>query len=123
VIPELSFVAFQATFAAITCALIVGAFAERIKFSAVLLFCALWFTFSYLPIAHMVWYWDGPDAITDAKTLRPSRPPAAGCGPRARWTSRAAPWCTSTPVSPAWWAPTWSASASATARNRSRRTA
>jgi Amt family ammonium transporter len=69
VIPELSFVAFQATFAAITCALIVGAFAERIKFSAVLLFCAIWFTFSYLPIAHMVWYWDGPDAITDAKSL------------------------------------------------------
>jgi ammonium transporter, Amt family len=69
VIPELSFVTFQATFAAITCALIVGAFAERIKFSAVLLFCTLWFTFSYLPMAHMVWYWDGPDAITDAKTL------------------------------------------------------
>ena len=69
VIPELSFFTFQATFAAITCALIVGSFAERIKFSAVLLFCALWFTFSYLPIAHMVWYWDGPDAITDAKTL------------------------------------------------------
>jgi Amt family ammonium transporter len=69
VIPELSFVAFQATFAAITCCLIVGSFAERIKFSAVLLFCAIWFTFSYLPIAHMVWYWDGPDAITDEKTL------------------------------------------------------
>jgi len=69
VIPELSFVAFQATFAAITCALIVGAFAERIKFSAVLLFCAIWFTFSYLPIAHMVWYWDGPDAISDAASL------------------------------------------------------
>jgi len=69
VIPELSFVAFQATFAAITCCLIVGSFAERMKFSAVLLFCALWFTFSYLPIAHMVWYWDGPDAITDEKTL------------------------------------------------------
>ncbi|WP_332825529.1 ammonium transporter, partial [Ramlibacter sp.] len=69
VIPELTFVAFQATFAAITCALIVGAFAERIKFSAVLLFCAIWFTFAYLPIAHMVWYWDGPDAITDAKSL------------------------------------------------------
>ncbi len=69
VIPELSFVAFQATFAAITCCLIVGSFAERVKFSAVLLFCALWFTFSYLPIAHMVWYWDGPDAITDAKSL------------------------------------------------------
>ncbi|MBK6005513.1 ammonium transporter [Ramlibacter ginsenosidimutans] len=69
VIPELTYMAFQATFAAITCTLIVGAFAERIKFSAVLLFCAIWFTFSYLPIAHMVWYWDGPDAITDAKSL------------------------------------------------------
>lgn len=69
VIPELTFVAFQATFAAITCALIVGAFAERIKFSAVLAFCAIWFTFSYLPVAHMVWYWDGPDAISDAASL------------------------------------------------------
>ncbi len=69
VIPELTFIAFQATFAAITCALIVGSFAERMKFSAVLLFCALWFTFSYLPVAHMVWYWDGPDAIADAATL------------------------------------------------------
>jgi len=69
VIPELSFIAFQATFAAITCALIVGSFAERIKFSAVLLFCVIWFTFCYLPIAHMVWYWDGPDAITDAAAL------------------------------------------------------
>ena len=68
-IPEIVFAAFQLTFAAITCGLIVGAFAERVKFSAVLLFCALWFTFSYLPVAHMVWYWDGPDAITDAKTL------------------------------------------------------
>ena len=64
VIPEIVFVAFQATFAAITCGLIVGAFAERIKFSAVLLFMTLWFTFSYLPIAHMVWYWMGPDAYT-----------------------------------------------------------
>ena len=69
VIPELTFASFQATFAAITCTLIVGAFAERARFSAVLLFCALWFTFSYLPIAHMVWYWDGPDAITNAETL------------------------------------------------------
>jgi ammonium transporter, Amt family len=68
-IPEYIFIAFQCTFAAITPALIIGAFAERIKFSAVLLFCVIWFTFSYLPIAHMVWYWDGPDAITDAKTL------------------------------------------------------
>jgi Amt family ammonium transporter len=62
VIPEIVFVVFQATFAAITCGLIVGAFAERIKFSAVLLFMAIWFTFSYTPIAHMVWYWMGPDA-------------------------------------------------------------
>jgi Amt family ammonium transporter len=65
-IPEYVFAAFQATFAAITCTLIVGAFAERVRFSAVLLFCVLWFTFSYMPVAHMVWYWDGPDAITDA---------------------------------------------------------
>jgi len=69
VIPELTFVAFQATFAAITCSLIVGSFAERIKFSAVLLFVVIWFTFCYLPIAHMVWYWDGPDAISDAASL------------------------------------------------------
>jgi ammonium transporter, Amt family len=68
-IPELTFVAFQGTFAAITTALIVGAFAERIKFSAVLLFGVIWFTFSYLPVAHMVWFWDGPDAITDQKSL------------------------------------------------------
>ena len=54
-IPEYIFIAFQCTFAGITCALIVGSFAERIKFAAVLLFCALWFTFSYIPIAHMVW--------------------------------------------------------------------
>jgi Amt family ammonium transporter len=65
-IPELLFLAFQATFAAITCCLIVGAFAERMKFSAVLLFMALWFTFSYTPIAHMVWFWAGPDAYTAA---------------------------------------------------------
>jgi Amt family ammonium transporter len=65
-IPEYIYVAFQLTFAAITPALIVGAFAERMKFSAVLLFIILWFTFSYLPMAHMVWYWAGPDAYTDA---------------------------------------------------------
>ena len=64
VLPEFIFVAFQATFAAITVCLIIGSFAERMKFSAVLLFSALWFTFSYLPIAHMVWYWAGPDAFT-----------------------------------------------------------
>ncbi len=66
VIPELVYVFFQATFAAITPALILGAFAERMKFSAVLAFIALWFTFAYLPMAHMVWYWAGPDAYTDA---------------------------------------------------------
>ena len=54
-IPEYVFVAFQSTFAAITVALIVGAFAERIKFAAVMLFAVLWFTFSYVPMAHMVW--------------------------------------------------------------------
>ncbi|MBC7454700.1 MAG: ammonium transporter [Massilia sp.] len=69
VIPEFIFVAFQGTFAAITCALIVGAFAERVKFTAVLAFVVLWFTFGYLPIAHMVWFWTGPDAIKDAATL------------------------------------------------------
>jgi Amt family ammonium transporter len=69
VIPELLFVVFQATFAAITVALIVGSFAERAKFSAVLVFAVLWFTFAYLPIAHMVWFWPGPDGIKDAATL------------------------------------------------------
>jgi len=66
-IPEYLYFAFQATFAAITVGLIVGSFAERAKFSAVLLFAVLWFTFAYLPIAHMVWFWPGPDAFTDAK--------------------------------------------------------
>jgi len=75
VLPELLYLAFQATFAAITCCLIVGAFAERMKFSAVLLFMVLWFTFSYAPIAHMVWFWPGPDAFTakdvvDAQTAK-----------------------------------------------------
>jgi Amt family ammonium transporter len=74
-IPEIVFAVFQATFAGITCALIVGAFAERVKFSAVLLFMVLWFTFSYLPIAHMVWFWMGPDAyaskdVADAMTAK-----------------------------------------------------
>ena len=69
VIPEYLYVVFQATFAAITVALIVGAFAERMKFSAVLVFAVLWFTFAYLPIAHMVWFWPGPDGIKDAATL------------------------------------------------------
>ena len=64
VIPEYIYMVFQLTFAVITPALIIGAFAERMKFSAILLFMVLWFTFSYLPIAHMVWFWQGPDAYT-----------------------------------------------------------
>ncbi|MFZ5758041.1 MAG: ammonium transporter [Thermodesulfobacteriota bacterium] len=67
VIPEYVYIFFQATFAAITPALILGAFAERMKFSAMLAFIVLWFTFSYLPAAHMVWFWAGPDAYTDAE--------------------------------------------------------
>ena len=66
VISEFTYVVFQGAFAAITCGLIVGAFAERAKFSAILAFMVLWFTFSYLPMAHMVWYWAGPDAYLDA---------------------------------------------------------
>ena len=69
VIPEIVFAAFQATFAGITCCLIVGAFAERIKFSAVLAFMVIWFTFSYLPMAHMVWFWMGPDAYTGKEVV------------------------------------------------------
>jgi len=65
-IPEYAYIAFQLTFAAITPALIIGAFAERVKFSAILLFILIWFTCAYLPLAHMVWYWAGPDAYTDA---------------------------------------------------------
>src|SRR5438067_1999346 len=69
VLPELVYVAFQATFAAITCCLILGAIAERAKFSAVLVFIVLWFTFSYAPVAHSVWYWAGPDAYTSAEVV------------------------------------------------------
>jgi Amt family ammonium transporter len=66
---ELVFVAFQATFAAITGCLILGSIVERAKFSAVLLFLVLWFTFAYCPISHMVWFWPGPDAYTSAKVI------------------------------------------------------
>ncbi len=69
VIPEIVFSAFQATFAGITCALIVGAFAERAKFAGVLLFMVLWFTFSYIPVAHMVWFWMGPDAYASKEVV------------------------------------------------------
>lgn len=75
---EFIYVAFQGAFAAITVALILGAFAERIKFSAVLLFSVLWFTFSYLPVCHMVWYWAGPDAYTSPEA-------GAAAGATAGW--------------------------------------
>ncbi len=65
-VPEYAYAFFQMTFAAITSALIVGSFAERVKFSAVMTFMALWLTFVYCPIAHMVWYWPGPDALSNA---------------------------------------------------------
>ncbi len=67
VVSEYIYVAFQGAFAAITCALIVGAFAERVRFSAILLFMILWFTFAYLPISHIVWYWAGPDGYVSAE--------------------------------------------------------
>jgi Amt family ammonium transporter len=84
-IPEYIFIAFQATFAGITCALICGSIAERMKFAAVLLFCVLWFSFAYLPVAHMVW---GAGVI---------------CSTKARSTLPVARWCTSTRVWRAWW--------------------
>ena len=61
-VPELAFVIFQMAFACIASALIVGATAERLKFSAVILFVVIWFCFSYIPMAHMVWWWGGPSA-------------------------------------------------------------
>jgi Amt family ammonium transporter len=67
-LPELVFVVFQMTFAAITPALIVGAFAERIKFSSLMIFTVLWSLLVYYPVAHMVWYWAGPDFLADAPT-------------------------------------------------------
>jgi Amt family ammonium transporter len=66
VIPELTFVAFQMSFACITAALIVGAIAERVKFSSLMVFITLWLIIVYFPMAHMVWYWDGPDALVAA---------------------------------------------------------
>jgi Amt family ammonium transporter len=85
VIPELAYMVFQMTFAMITPALIVGAFAERIKFSAVLLFVLLWVTVIYFPIAHMVWYWAGPDAIGDAaKALAAATDDAAKAAAQAK---------------------------------------
>ncbi|WP_242125758.1 ammonium transporter [Sphingobium sp. Sx8-8] len=67
-LPELVYVVFQMTFAMITPALIVGAFAERVKFSSLIVFVVLWSTVVYYPIAHMVWYWAGPDFLADTPT-------------------------------------------------------
>jgi Amt family ammonium transporter len=100
-ISEFTFVIFQGAFAAITCGLIVGAFAERAKFSAILVFMVLWFTFSYLPMAHMVWYWAGPDAYTDAAAAEAAGRPQASCSRRVRSTSLAVRSCISTPLWPA----------------------
>jgi Amt family ammonium transporter len=69
VIPEFVFFVFQGAFACITCALIVGAFAERVKFAGVLVFTVFWFTFAYTPMAHMVWFFPGPDAFTSADAV------------------------------------------------------
>jgi Amt family ammonium transporter len=66
---EIVFVAFQATFAAITCCLILGSLVERVRFAAVLIFVAIWFSLGYLPVAHMVWYWPGPDAYSEASQV------------------------------------------------------
>ena len=65
-IPEYVYIAFQMTFACITPALFIGSVAERVRFSPLMLFVALWLTFVYFPIAHMVWYWGGPDAVANA---------------------------------------------------------
>ena len=67
-VPEYAFIAFQMTFACITPALIVGAFAERVKFTPLLVFVVIWLTIVYFPMAHMVWYWAGPDYLADAPT-------------------------------------------------------
>ena len=103
-IPETVYVVYQMTFAIITPALITGAFADRMKFSAMLVFMTLWSILVYSPIAHMVWE------------------PTGWLAARASSTSRAARWCTSTPVSRRWSARWCSASVSATARKRWRRT-
>jgi ammonium transporter, Amt family len=85
VIPEYVYMAFQMTFACITPALIVGAFAERMKFSAVIVFIFLWVTFVYFPIAHSVWYWAGPDDIAAAaKALAEASGDAAKAAAQAK---------------------------------------
>ena len=116
-VPEYAYIWFQMTFAAITPALIVGAFAERMKFSALIVFMVLWVTFVYFPIAHMVWYWAGPDAIANAarevsqatgpRQDRRAEPPRRWSCTMPAWPSNGAPstspaarWCTPMPASP-----------------------
>ncbi len=138
VIPEYVYICFQMTFACITPALIVGAMAERMKFSAIALFIPLWVTFVYFPMAHMVWYWAGPEAVVgaakaiadagaDAAKKQAAEAALAAVNSNAglafqwaRWISPAARWCTSTPASPRLSARWWSASGSASARKRCR---
>ena len=85
VIPELAYFVFQMTFAMITPALIVGAFAERIKFSACMVFILLWVTFIYFPIAHWVWYVAAPDDIASAaKALADASGDAAKAAAQAK---------------------------------------
>jgi Amt family ammonium transporter len=107
VIPEYVYICFQMTFAAITPALIVGAFAERMKFSALLLFIALWVTFVYFPMAHMVWYWAGPDALADAA----KKVAEAAAGPAKAEAEKAWRRCRQTPASPSSGAPSTSPAA------------
>ena len=134
-ITEFVYICFQMTFAAITPALIVGAFAERMKFSAVALFIPLWVTLVYFPIAHMVWYWAGPDAIdAAAKALAAAADDGrqdGGAGQARRSHGRRRPGLPvgrdrlrrrhrgahQLPASPVWSARCWSASAPATARS------
>jgi len=120
-IPEFAFIAFQATFAAITCCLVLGAFAERVRFSAVLIFVILWFTFSYVPIA--TWCGSGRDG-------RVHRSKRRGCPERKAgliWRWGALDFAGGTVVHinagvAGLVAPTWSASVSASAARRCRRT-
>ena len=121
-IPEYVYVAFQGTFAAITPCLIVGAFAERMKFSAILLFVTFWLVLAYLPIAHMVWFWDGPDAYTDAEAAVVATSHAGYLFALGALDFAAAPWCTSTRALQVWSAAFWWASVSATAPRRWHRT-
>ena len=131
-IPEYVYICFQMTFAMITPGLIVGAFAERIKFSSMLVFMVLWVTFIYFPMAHMVWYWGGPDAFGGAQGAADAKAAVAtsrGAGAfdaatdaasssGARWILPAVPSCTSMPALPASSARSSSASASATGKEQ-----